>query len=181
MNSIMSAVRRKARKNRILHEKMKKDNWKIGRETHQVTMTPRSWYTVNEICKEDHITPGEFFENMILSFMRWYVKESRNRKFSDKYNHDDSGTISDVLAEVFYERKMDILMFDKYDFNIESMPDIDEFPEWSQTVMIEVEKTIITLLQRAVSKKFNTINPKLPKEIEKAIYMYIKHIEDLNY
>lgn len=131
MNIYMSAITRAARKNLRLQEKMKKADWKTGRETHQVTMTPQAWYSIEETCKANDITTNEFFENMVKSFMKWYVKEWHRKQVSPKYK------VSDPLHEAF-EKFFKFHMrsnFESYRVDNASMPSITEI-EKTQTIYI---------------------------------------------
>jgi len=179
--SYLSAVKRSSLKKERARKIKENEGSFPASETHKISMSKNSWYTVKEICIIDQITPGDFFENLIHGFMHWYVKESRRLKFSSDFRWNQltqESDVSTVLFEAFLKMKMESNIINKYVLDVETVPGIEGFSGWSQPINIEIDKNIIAVLDKSIRKKHKTNIPNISDEIEKAITIYAKQIEN---
>ncbi len=177
--NLLSATSRRVRKERRLKKSKALADWKTGRETHQVTMTPQAWYNVNEICKADGISYGQLFEELIQSFMRWFVKETRKRNISNSIHAIMAeANLLSVIFNTFWATQMEFNLFKRYHLDSDSMPLISDLPNRQQPISIEVEQAAIYLLTTAISKRYGIIHPNISNAIEQAILLYVENLEN---
>lgn len=179
---LRSAISRSATKRIRLEKKQKKSEWKTGRESHVVTMSPFAWHNALEISKAENKPIGDFFESIMICFMEWYKTEYLKRKQHAELTQTKGFTndFFGFLAAEFFKTQME---YKKFYFNLlelNSMPEFSEFSKNKKPEAIYIESGCLHFLKSAILKKEQQlrININLIDAIEAAIFEFVNNMDE---